>query len=283
MDARARPLVSVITATLRAAADLAFTARSLALQTDAHFEWIVADGGSRDGTVELLRRQTAFPLRWTSEPDEGIYDAWNKACSRAQGEWFLFLGAGDELATTQTLGRLSKHLLNAHPAHDLVYGRLRYISHTARVDLEEVGEPWERLAGRWELCRPALPPHAAVFHHRSLFDQGKAFDTRFRIVGDSAFLLRYGLRKPPLFVPTTVTRTPVGGLTMHLAGARAVALEIARMNQELGLVPPFFHRACESVLLVAKLAASRLPAPVGHRAADLYRQLRGQPKRWSVR
>ena len=277
------PLISVITSTLNAVDQLPNTVSAVAAQRGASFEWIVVDGGSTDGTLPLLRRHEQLMARWLSEPDGGIYDAWNKACGMARGEWLLFLGAGDEFASPGTLADLSVHLSAAHPAHDLVYGKLIYISQAGRRDLEEVGKPWAELAGRWELGRPALPPHPATFHHRSLFAGGRGFDASYRLTGDAHFLLRYALRKPPLHVPLVVCRTPVGGVTMNLRNVLALAREIRAINRELALVPPLRHRLIEALLLGAKVVVGLMPAPMGHRIADWYRRILGQPQRWSVR
>ncbi|TAK85446.1 MAG: glycosyltransferase [Betaproteobacteria bacterium] len=277
------PLVSIVTSTLDAAEVLPHTIRSLAAQEGARFEWIVVDGGSSDGTVELLRRHEKLIGRWLSEPDAGICDAWNKALAMARGEWLVFLGAGDEFAAPDTLARISSQLARAHPPHDLVYGNLIYVSPLGRQDLEEVGGPWNELRDRWEIGRPALPPHPALFHHRSLFAGGRCFDTRFRIAGDADFLLRHALRKPPLYVPLAVVRTPVDGLSMNLRHAAQLAREIGIINRELGLAPPLAHRVAERLLLAAKIVAGRMPAPLGRRIADLYRRASGRPARWSVR
>ena len=282
-SAAAGPLISVITSTLNPGKELAHTLTSIAGQRAASFEWIVVDGGSSDGTVELLRQNEKLIAYWSSEPDAGVYDAWNKACALARGQWLLFIGAGDEFAAPDTLASISPHLQRAHPAHDLVYGKLRYISAIGRQDLDEAGAPWDELEGRWELCRPALPPHGALFHHRSLFADGRRFDARFRIAGDAHFLLRHAMRKPPLFVPMPLIRTPLGGLSMNLRNAAAIAREISLINGELGLAPPLRHRIAEGLLLVAKTAAGCVPAGLGSRAADLYRRLGGLPRRWSVR
>jgi glycosyltransferase involved in cell wall biosynthesis len=277
------PLISIITSTLDAVDALAHTSGSVATQRGASFEWIVIDGGSKDGTLPFLRRHEHLIARWLSEPDAGIYDAWNKACALARGEWLLFLGAGDEFAGPDTLAVMSGHLAAAHPAYDLVYGKMIYISQSGRQDLEEVGQPWAELAGRWELGRPALPPHPATFHHRSLFAGGRAFETRFRLAGDSHFLLRHALGKTPLFVPVTVCRSPVGGVSLNLRAALALAREIRDINRELALVPPLRHRLAENLLLAAKVVVGRMPPRIGRWIADAYRRLSGYPRRWSVR
>lgn len=277
------PLISLITSTLNAGKELTHTVASVAGQRSASLEWIVVDGGSVDATVDVLRQNEQVIAHWLSEPDAGVYDAWNKACALARGQWLIFIGAGDEFDAPDTLASISPHLQRAHPAHDLVYGKLRYISAIGRQDLDEAGVPWDELEGSWELCRPALPPHGALFHHRSLFADGKRFDARFRIAGDAHFLLRHAMRKPPLFVPMPLIRTPLGGLSMDLRNAAAIAREISLINRELGIVPPLRHRIAEGLLLVAKTAAGCVPAGLGRRAADLYRRLAGLPPRWSVR
>ena len=276
------PLITIVTSTLDAAGGLPHTLASVAQQRGASFEWLVVDGGSSDGTQALIARHEGLIARWTSGPDAGIYDAWNKACALARGEWLLFLGAGDEFAAPDTLARAAQALAGAHPAHDLVYGRIRYISAVARRDLDEVGAPWPQYEGRWQLGRPALPPHPAIFHHRSLFARA-GFDARFKIAGDAHFLLKHALGKPPLFVPLTVVRTPVGGKSMTLRSAAAQAREIADLNRELGLAAPWRHRLAGHFLLAAKVVASRMPRSLGNWLADFYRRLTGQAKRWSVR
>ncbi len=278
----AAPLVTIVTATMNAAAALPHTIRSFREQIGPRFEWLVVDGGSTDGTVDLLRASEEL-ASWISEPDEGIYDAWNKACRHARGEWILFLGAGDELAANNVLERMAPHLSGAHPRFDVVYGRVQNISEQGRQVLEEVGEPWEGMRRRWEIGRPALPPHSGVFHHRSVLFGEQPFDTRFRLAGDAHLLLQHVIRKAPLFVPIIVDRTPVGGVSMQFGNVIELYREIEEIDRELGLVPPFWHHVADQVALAGKVAASLLPATMGHIVADTYRVIAGKPRRWLVR
>lgn len=92
-----KPTISVITVTYNAANLLPGLIDSLRAQTDHDFEWIIVDGASTDGTVELIKSDDDVVTRWISEPDFGIYHALNKALHMATGEYYLVLGADDRL------------------------------------------------------------------------------------------------------------------------------------------------------------------------------------------
>jgi glycosyltransferase involved in cell wall biosynthesis len=87
--------ISVITATLNAAEHLPGLIASLRAQTDKDFEWVVADGASDDGTLELLRAVTDINIRISSQKDLGIYDALNRAIEISSGEYYIVSGADD--------------------------------------------------------------------------------------------------------------------------------------------------------------------------------------------
>ena len=90
-----RPSISVITATYNAAQHLPRLIDSLRNQTDKNFEWVVADGASSDGTLELLHQVTGIKVVISSQPDFGIYDALNRAIRNASGEYYIVAGADD--------------------------------------------------------------------------------------------------------------------------------------------------------------------------------------------
>jgi cellulose synthase/poly-beta-1,6-N-acetylglucosamine synthase-like glycosyltransferase len=90
-----KPLITIITSTYNAAEYLPRTIKSVREQTYTNIEWIIVDGNSKDNTVELIRQNEDVIDYWVSEPDSGIYDAWNKGVSLANGDWIAFLGAGD--------------------------------------------------------------------------------------------------------------------------------------------------------------------------------------------
>lgn len=92
-----KPTISVITVTFNAENHLPAMIDSLRAQTDRDFEWIVVDGASTDGTLELIKSACDVVTNWISEPDFGIYHAMNKAVQMASGEYYLVMGADDRL------------------------------------------------------------------------------------------------------------------------------------------------------------------------------------------
>lgn len=92
--------ITVITVTYNAALVLPGLIDSLRVQADREFEWVVVDGASTDGTVEMIKSAGDVVSKWISEPDCGIYDAMNKAVRLASGEYYLVCGADDRLSPT---------------------------------------------------------------------------------------------------------------------------------------------------------------------------------------
>jgi hypothetical protein len=211
-----KPLITIITSTFNAVRDLPWTSDSLWGQTYPYIQWIVADGASTDGTVEWLSQHDELIDVWFSEPDSGIYDAWNKALGYAAGDWIQFVGAGDELAAPGTLGDVAKILAGAYPSANIVYGRLQFISEISRTVLEEAGLPWAEMEGRWQPYLPATPPHPSSFAHRSLFNGNQPFSVKYKIASDQLFMLKAIKEKKPKFTDILVDKTPVGGISGRL-------------------------------------------------------------------
>lgn len=103
--------LSIITINLNNKAGLQKTIDSVITQTCKDFEWIIIDGGSTDGSVELIKETSQNLNYWVSEPDNGIYNAMNKGIRVAHGEYFLFLNSGDYLYDNDVLMRAIPLLL----------------------------------------------------------------------------------------------------------------------------------------------------------------------------
>lgn len=171
--------ISIITVTYNAASVLPGLIESLRAQTDRDFEWVVVDGGSTDGTVELLKAASDVVGKWVSEPDFGIYDAMNKAIRRAKGDYYLVCGADDRLAQSavanyrQVAMQTNAEMLSA------------CVETTSGVIRPGRGQTWRR-------------GHAAfVSHHsvgvlirRELHERFGYYSRRFPIAADQLFIKR---------------------------------------------------------------------------------------------
>lgn len=110
--------LSIITINYNNCEGLKKTIDSVLAQTCNDFEWIVIDGGSTDGSRELLEQHASHFDYWVSEPDKGIYNAMNKGIDHAQGDYLLFLNSGDWFYNNTSLQRCFAHDFNA----DVMYG-----------------------------------------------------------------------------------------------------------------------------------------------------------------
>lgn len=237
------PIITIITSTYNVVQDLQWTIDSIREQTYPNIQWIIADGASTDGTVKMFEANSELIDYWFSEPDTGIYDAWNKALEHVKGDWLQFIGAGDELYGASTLEKVAPYLKSAYLNYELVYGQVMHISEKGRKELYVSGEPWENYQGKWEGNRPKLPVQTGIYHHSSLFDKRlKSFDTSYQIVADCHFLLeKNNCDKDMAFIPSIVTKMPMGGISGSIEGNLKTYLENQRSIKELEIIVPFKH------------------------------------------
>lgn len=116
-----QPLISVVTVCYNAATTIEATIQSVINQTYPHIEYIIIDGGSTDGTVDIIKRYANRIAYWVSEPDKGIYDAMNKGIEVATGEWINFMNAGDWFYDECVLSNVFTKPI--HSYINIVYGK----------------------------------------------------------------------------------------------------------------------------------------------------------------
>ncbi len=176
--------VSIITAVYNGAATLENCIASVLAQSHSHIEHVVVDGGSRDGTLEILKRHEGR-IRYVSGPDKGIYDAMNIGVAMASGEWVLFLGADDRLADADSIASL----LAACPADLSVYTILTGVARYSDGRLYHSNDP----AGlRW---RNRIHHQGALYRRSALLN--RPYDISLRVYADYDFNLaawRHGAR-----------------------------------------------------------------------------------------
>lgn len=219
------PLVSVITVCFNSAATLERALTSVADQSWHNVEHIIIDGGSKDGTAEILARFRQTLAKVVSEPDHGIYDAMNKGLGLATGEIICFLNADDQYASPDVLSRVVLKMeecrLDALMG-DVGFFRAGNPGKLVRRYRSDRFHP-ERLAWGW------MPAHPALFLRREVVERVGRFKTDYRIAGDFEFIVRAFADKNIRYqhIPEVLVKMQIGGIST--AGFRAKVL----LNKEV--------------------------------------------------
>lgn len=114
-----KPKITVVTVCFNAVNEIEKTILSVINQTYDNIEYIVIDGGSKDGTVDIIKKYSNYLTYWVSEPDKGIYDAMNKGIAAASGDYINFMNAGDTFVSNTTVDET--RAIIEHDT-DIIYG-----------------------------------------------------------------------------------------------------------------------------------------------------------------
>ena len=201
--------ISVITAVYNNRETVSAALDSALRQSGVDIDLVVIDGGSTDGTLEVLRSYTGKLDVLVSEPDQGIYDALNKGIQRASGDVVGFLHSDDLFAGAGVLSRVAAAF--ADPEVGAVYGDLVYVR---KDNPDQVVRYWRAgVFSRRRLRWGWMPPHPTLYVRRHVYEQHGLFDTSFRIAADYDFILRtlgqagVGVR----YIPEVLVKMRVGG------------------------------------------------------------------------
>jgi glycosyltransferase involved in cell wall biosynthesis len=178
------PLVTVVTPSYNQARYVEQTIRSVLDQDYPNIEYLVIDGGSTDGSVEIIRRYAYRLTYWVSEPDTGQADAINKGWSRCQGEILAFLNSDDYYLP----GAISTivEAFRVNPAAGIVYGQVQWVTERGNpVQASSVHVDAQQMLDRFE-----SPPQPATFVRRGVLDKVGLLDPSLHFTMDFDFYLR---------------------------------------------------------------------------------------------
>lgn len=246
---REQPSISIILATFNSGKLLLHALESIWAQREPLVEILVIDGGSSDGTVPLLKTVNNRIDYWISEPDRGIYDAWNKGVAAARGEWIGFLGSDDELLPG-AIRAYREGIRCSSPELEYLSSQIRRCSGRGRMRI--LGEPWE-----WSSFRRWMTvAHPGSLHHRSLFAEMGLFQPEYKSAGDYEFLLRAGSRLHAGYLPRVTVAMRAGGISDSTLSLRETYYA-QRRTRALGLLPALCERAVATLKFYRRRALAQ--------------------------
>ena len=244
---------SIVTTTFNAAATLQHCLSSLAAQTIS-FEHVLVDGGSTDGTIEIIEKNRLPGSQFISEPDDGLYDGLNKGIRMATGEVVGILHADDFYAATNVLQRVSEVFQN--PSVDACYGDLTYVSErrvargawrdnsTTEILNSEFGVVRYWRSGAYaprKFYWGWMPPHPTFFVRRTVYEKYGLFNLDLRTAADYELMLRFLLKQQIAccYIPETLVHMRVGGVSNASFGNRLRANRMDRKAWEVNRLKPY--------------------------------------------
>jgi len=204
------PLVTVVTAVFNGQHYLAACLESVLMQDYPNIEHIIMDGGSTDCTLDVLRQYDDQVALWKSEPDKGVFDAWNKALNLARGEWICFLGVDDLYLPGAIAAYVA--LARKNPEAEFLSSKAKLDHPTGYCPI--FGGPWA-----WPRFATAMSTiHVGTMHRKSLFERVGLFDITYRIAGDYELMLRAKDTLRTAFLTDVTVVMRAGGLSDSTAG-----------------------------------------------------------------
>lgn len=200
------PKLTIITASYNRAQTLERSILSVLNQNYPNIEFIIIDGGSTDGSVEMIRKYEKNLSYWVSEPDMGIADAWNKGIMKSSGDIISMLNA-DDWYEPDIFNRVTT-IFRRNPSVDIVHGNVRYWNGKKSL---YVRKPYLKPEMIWKFM-PYLFP--SCFIKKSLYDQYGVFDTSYKVSMDYELMLRFFTKgKKYFYVGEVMANFELGGLS----------------------------------------------------------------------
>lgn len=205
--------LSIITATYNSVRTIRDTIESMLRQSFSDYEYLIVDGYSKDGTLDVINQyipKFEGRLRYISEPDKGIYDAMNKGFKMAKGEILMLINSDDLFARPDALEMVVKQF-DEHPEVDCVYANLYYVSADNTDNIVRVWKTGEQRPFR----KGWLPAHPTFYVKREAYEKYGYFNLSYPLAADFELMLRF-VEKHHIklqYLPEYLVKMRLGGAT----------------------------------------------------------------------
>jgi len=216
--------ISIITSTLNCIDALKKTAYSISSFKDNSIQWIIVDAESTDGTLDFIKNRIDLISDWISEPDTGIYHAWNKAIPLIQGDWVMFVGAGDTLPIDWI-----NFVKSRPPVEDIIYGNI--LVHDKYTTYLSSPKPWNYIVENFK--KNMFLKHPGMAHNNRLFKKNK-FNEGYRIISDWVFLANSNLQSALYIKDMVQADFYTGGISTTYSGAWLAFKETKDFRKSIG-------------------------------------------------
>lgn len=225
--------ISIIIATYNADRYLQNCLDSIIPQLNSDCELIIIDGASKDNTINIIERNSEFIKFTISEPDKGIYDAWNKGIKASNNEWIMFIGADDELLPDAIHKYLNLLQCKDFSSYDYISAQNQYLNEYDKV-IKILGNGAE-----WNLMRKGnSAAHVASLHNKqNLFDKVGNYNLDFKICADYEILLRKKDSLKSYFLQERIAKMKVGGMSFSVKAIKE-SYEIRKFHKT---ITPLFN------------------------------------------
>ncbi|MCK4795185.1 MAG: glycosyltransferase [Desulfobacteraceae bacterium] len=231
--------ISIITVVFNGESTIKDTISSIMSQDYPNIEYIIIDGGSTDGTVDIIKSYDISISKFISEPDNGLYDAMNKGIHLASGDIISTLNSDDVYAKSTVVSKMVKFIESR--GLDAAYGDLVYIDEGNPEKITRFWQPGKYEKGAY--CRGWVPPHPTFFCRKSVFERFGYFNVKLQIAADFELMLRF-IEKHQIkvgYLPEVVVKMRTGGKANALKGIVKGNLEIIKSFRMNGLrISPWF-------------------------------------------
>lgn len=229
--------VSIITSVFNGKDTLSQTIESVSTQTHNNIEYLIIDGGSTDGTVDIIEQYSDKISQSVSEPDNGIYDAMNKGIKMASGDIVGLLNADDFYSYNDALSSVAR--VFDDPEIDACYGDLVYVS---ADDTQKIIRYWK--SGEFNsnsFYQGWMPPHPTFFLRRSVYEKYGLFNLDLGSAADYEIMLRFLLKHKikAAYIPETLVHMRTGGVSNASLRNRAKANLMDRKAWKVNGLKPY--------------------------------------------